>query len=306
MTAEWHGTTMGCAAHIVVDDAHAALIADVVGRLRDWEVRWSRFRPDSELSALNRSAGDPTLVAPDTAQLIALAIDAWHLTDGRFDPTVHDAVVAAGYGRPFAEGPTLARPPTPPPGPAEISVDPVSGVVSLPPNVRLDLGGVAKGHAADLLVSRLRSRGATGAAVTIGGDTAVAGTCPFASAWPITAVPGDPPVAHLEHGGYCYSTTARRRWAVGDGWHHHIIDPASGKPTATELAVVAVAAAAAATAEVFATAALVAGDPVGLDLVASNGLSGFAITEAGVTIPIGACEQNPPDSNAPADGRRRE
>ena len=61
----------------------------------------SRFRPDSELSALNRlgaiEAGD------DLVAVTTLALEARERTGGLFDPTVHDALVAAGYDRTFDE-----------------------------------------------------------------------------------------------------------------------------------------------------------------------------------------------------------
>ena len=61
----------------------------------------SRFRPDSELSQLNRSGA--LEVSAELAQVIALALAARKRTAGRFDPCVHDALVAAGYDRTFTE-----------------------------------------------------------------------------------------------------------------------------------------------------------------------------------------------------------
>ena len=62
---------------------------------------FSRFREDSELSALNRAG---TLRSgPELVQVTQLAVEARLRTRGRFDPTVHDALVAAGYDRTFEE-----------------------------------------------------------------------------------------------------------------------------------------------------------------------------------------------------------
>lgn len=298
---------MGTIVHLVVDEAAGELLPRAVDRVRDWDQRWSRFRADSEVAAINAAAGRPVVVSPDTAALTALAVDAWHLTDGRFDPTVHDAVVAAGYGRPFAEGPTARTTPEPAPGAAGIEVDREAGLVTAPAGVRLDLGGIAKGHGADLLVAELLADGATGAAATLGGDTAVAGACPYAGAWPVVADnAGDEPVAHLTFGGFCFSTTRRRRWRTDRGEAHHIIDPRHGEPAETTISVAAVAAATAAAAEVFATAAVVAGWPAARSLVEHAGLSGFIVTTDGDRHDLGGLAQNPPESAAAADGRRRE
>ena len=60
----------------------------------------SRFRDDSELSRLNRD-GRIADASPDLVRVVELALEAREATGGRFDPTVHDAVVAAGYDRTF-------------------------------------------------------------------------------------------------------------------------------------------------------------------------------------------------------------
>ena len=81
----------------------AGLLGDAVALLADIEARWSRFRPDSELSALNAHAGAPVFTSTDTAAVVALALEAWRATGGLFDPTIHDALVASGYDRSFDE-----------------------------------------------------------------------------------------------------------------------------------------------------------------------------------------------------------
>ena len=59
----------------------------------------SRFLPDSELSRLNR---DGELAAgPDLLAVVHAAVAARDMTAGRFDPTVHNALAAAGYDRTF-------------------------------------------------------------------------------------------------------------------------------------------------------------------------------------------------------------
>ena len=74
------------------------------------EALLSRFLPDSELSQLNERGS--LEAGPDLLEVVRLALEARRQTGGRFDPTVHDAVVAAGYDRTFdelpAEGPAPA------------------------------------------------------------------------------------------------------------------------------------------------------------------------------------------------------
>ena len=184
---------MGSSAHVMVVGGSEALLDLAVERLADLEQRWSRFLPTSELSALNAAGGMPVLVSTDTARLVADLCRAWLLTGGRFDPTVHDAMVATGYDRTFADldgrNGSFARSSLAGPigrGCADIHVDRRLGLVQLPDGVHLDGGGLGKGLAADLIAADLRRAGAAGVLVSVGGDLCVSGTPPDGtSAWRI-------------------------------------------------------------------------------------------------------------------------
>jgi FAD:protein FMN transferase len=63
------------------------------------ELRFSRFRPDSELSRVNASSGEWTKVSAPFEQLVRLSLRQANSTDGSFDPTVLDANLALGYDR---------------------------------------------------------------------------------------------------------------------------------------------------------------------------------------------------------------
>ncbi len=283
--AESRFRVMGSDAHlVVVGDRHDAdpghLLTRAEDRLHRLEARWSRFRDDSELSVVNRAAGAPCVVSGDTATLVATLVEAWVRTGGRFDPTVHDAVVAAGYDRPFDELAALPPLPAAPgavaPGCGGVDCDAARGLVQLPAGVHLDPGGLGKGLAADLVVADLRTGGATGALVNVGGDLRVAGTPPVGDDW-IVAVEGpaasDPDVARvaLVEGAVATTTSARRCWPTADGSPaHHVIDPTIGRPAAVARRQATVVAGAAWWAEVLATVAFLDGrlvDPAAAALV---------------------------------------
>jgi thiamine biosynthesis lipoprotein len=212
--------------------------------------------------------------------VVAAAVTAWHATSGRFDPTVIDALERAGYDRPFAtglDGPTpVPAPPDSVPGCASIAFDAVAGTVTVPSGTRLDLGGIAKGHAADLVATELVARGAAGALVNLGGDLRALGTPPNAGGWPVAlgAVPCASVVVRA--GGLATSSTGRRRWTRAGAAHHHVIDPATCAPAALPTATVTVFAPEAARAEVLATVALLAGDDA-LALLVAHGASGIVV-----------------------------
>lgn len=305
MLVEYHGEAMGTTLHVAAVGISEPALQAVVERIEDRDRRWTRFRDDSELAAINRAAGRPCAVAPDTARLVAAAVEAWHTTAGRFDPSIHDAMIAAGYDRTFAEGPGPTGPTERAPGPDDVQVDEAAAVLTVPVGVRLDLGGIGKGFAADLAVEELTDAGAEQAAVSIGGDVRVVGH-PDAG-WPIHAEPWPEPIAWLADGGFCFSTVTKRRWTSDDGGtRHHIMDPTTGRPTAGRVLHAAVAAANATVAESWATAAIVAGWPTAVYDLTAAGLDGFLITDDGENHPFGTWRPNPSILGASADRSRRE
>src|SRR5689334_1464261 len=104
MPADRAGVTfraMGTYAQIIAVGGPAGLESRAQDRVAQLERCWSRFVDDSEISTLNRHAGAPVKVSPDTVELVQRAKDAWRLTNGRFDPTVLGSVIRAGYDRSF-------------------------------------------------------------------------------------------------------------------------------------------------------------------------------------------------------------
>jgi thiamine biosynthesis lipoprotein len=274
---------MGTDAQVVVVGGTPRDVEHARERVGELERRWSRFLPDSELRRLNAGAGRAVRVSTETRRLVEIAVAAWHDTDGRFDPTVLDALEAAGYDRPFTTGLDRSEPADAgrrAPGCAGIHVDARTDVVMLPQHVRLDLGGIAKGHAADLVVGELLVRGVAGALVNLGGDLRVAGARPSGDGWTvgIEHVPGTALV--VSNGGMATSATTRRRWTRAGVTHHHVIDPATGRPAGFAADAVTVFAGTAAGAEVTATAALLAG-PDALEVLRAAGASGIVATPDG-------------------------
>src|SRR3954447_17566868 len=157
--------------------------------IENCEALWSRFRPESELSRLNAGSGSWVEVSPETFALIEAAIAGWTLTEGRFDPTVLPALVAAGYDRTFdsiAGTPPAAFEPQQNEGDDgcdDIGLDRERHSIRLPAGVTVDLGGIAKGHTADLVAEELMRLGPAGAVANSGGDVRVVGRAPDGEAW---------------------------------------------------------------------------------------------------------------------------
>lgn len=285
---------MGSDAQIVFPGSNIGLLTWAREEIERLESLWSRFRPGSDVCRANASEPErPVGVALETVDLIDRAMRLWSATDGWFDPTILPALERVGYRSPFADldaPPVVASSlaPSAAPGCASIALDRHAATVTLPAGVRLDLGGIGKGMAADLIATGLVERGAEGACVSLGGDIRCCGAGPDAGGWDIEIEhPSGATllVQRLIDDAVVMSTPMYRRWTdhVGREWHH-LIDPRTGLPSRTDLAAVAAAAPEAWWAEGVAKAALLAGPGVGLELARRLGVDCWFADSSGSII----------------------
>ena len=250
----------------------------------------SRFKPDSELSRLNERGS--LVVGPDLLRATELGLQARERTGGRVDPTVHDAVVAAGYDRTFEE-----LPPDRPDGQLQtlvrcgggVRVDRRLGLVELEPDVRLDFGGIAKGDAVDRACDILAQTGPC--FVSGGGDLAVRGV-PEAGFWPVDVETTDGTV-HFELTAGAVATSGRdfTRWRRAGREFHHLIDPSTGLPAETGLLRVTVVAGSAVEGEIMAKALFLAGVDEAVREADELGVPAVLVTEDGRTLWAGGLER---------------
>jgi thiamine biosynthesis lipoprotein len=284
-------TAMGSTAELVIVGSTSAELSDwAIARVEQLEALWSRFRPESELNRICRFAGGgPVTASAETLDVIGHAVALWYVTDGRFDPTIRKALEACGYDRTFRRvAPNGPAAPTTrsAPGCDGVRIDREHGTVELPAGIQLDLGGIGKGFAADLVATGLVERGAVGACVALGGDVRVAGDAAAGAAW---LVPIEDPrdesrmmcTRALVDQAVVTSTTRFRRWRRGDTLMHHLIDPATGAPARRGVAAVVAQADDAWWAEGVAKAALVAGTDDGLDLLEHLGIAAVIVGDDG-------------------------
>ncbi|NUS75342.1 MAG: FAD:protein FMN transferase [Streptomyces sp.] len=272
---------MGSDAHVMVVGGAPELLERAKERIAALERLWSRFRPDSDLSRINSGAGQAVSVAPETVEVVRRAVEAWELTGGLFDPTVLTALEAAGYDRTFtkvADSHDPAASAGPVPGCPGIVADGDS--VLVPEGTRLDLGGIGKGYAADLVAYELRTAGVAGALVNLGGDVRVSGVPPTEAGWIVSVADpwqgGEDLVSlAVAEGAVATSSRLRRRWRRGGQEAHHLIDPRTAAPAAGDIAAVTVVAQQAHWAEILAKAALIAGPGPGTELLAAQGAAGL-------------------------------
>jgi FAD:protein FMN transferase len=257
---------MGCT--VEVGGADPRSLAAVKSLFHRYDAVFSRFSPESELSAVNAAAGRTVRVSALFARALALALHGAAATGGLVDPTLGAALEAAGYDRDFA---TLSDDPAPPgaaaPGAWE-SVRAQGRFVSVPAGIRLDLNCVVKALAVDDALTLLPGRGF----VSAGGDlTARAGLT--------VALPGGGSV-QLVRGGLATSGSTGRSWTRGGQRMHHLIDPSTGRPAASPWQQTTVCGATCVAADLAAKAAFLAGGdgPAWLD---ERGLPGRFLAHDG-------------------------
>lgn len=221
-------------------EAVGAAMADALAAVDEIERLVSTWRPDSELSAVNRAAGQAAVVvSAPTLAMVTRAVELCRRTGGRLDPTFaplgHLWELAGEAGAaPSDEAVAAARRLV---GCARVEIDPVASTLRLPDaGMELGLGATAKGTGVDAASAVLLAAGYRDHIVSGGGDLRASGRGPQ-GAW--TAGVQDPAgprgalVANVAVGGQGLATSGdyERGPVVGGKRQSHVIDPRTGRPT---------------------------------------------------------------------------
>ena len=275
----------------------AATAVSVESLFEEIEGRLSRFRPDSELSQLNLSAGRPFLASEILRRVMSAALIAASRSGGLFDPTVLHAVRAAGY-RDSIEVVQMSeqiQTPSQPRQHADAVRIATDGTITLPPGVGIDLGGIAKGWAVDEAAGLMPDAGAW--LINAGGDLLVRGGGPNGDGWMIGVedpflLGTDIAVLSLKDCAVATSSTTRHRWKTQAGTAHHLIDPRTGLPSTSDLVSVTVLAESVAESEVTAKTLLLQGEREARRLTQETGVAALLVTNAGSVYASDTMEQH--------------
>ena len=201
---------------------------------------FSRFTKTSELSILNSNSGKKVKVSNELFALIQHAIQLSKLTNYKFDPTVIDILEAYGYDNSYNIVDPLNsevqqkiqqlmrnRPHV-----KDIELDEHKHSIKLAPNQRIDLGGIGKGYAIDLVYNKLSEK-FDNYMINAGGDIRVSGTNANGKPWKIGLefINDNKQVnkvgfVELTEGSICSSG----RFARKIGNFHHLINTSNGLP----------------------------------------------------------------------------
>jgi len=274
-------------------DQPEEVLLEVPAWFASWEDTLSRFKPDSELSRLNRTFDQPVRVSQAMWDVFETALVAEEETAGLVTPTVLDAVIESGYDCSFDLLPRFqyhhgSAILTQTSALSLVVYDEIERTICLPVGLKLDFGGIAKGWAAHKTADHLKAFGPV--LVDAGGDIAISGLQSDGGPWQVgirNPLSPSEDILTLQLGGCGVATSGRdrRRWYQNGLIQHHIIDPRTSLPAETDILTATVIAPTVMQAETAAKAALIMGSTEGLDYIDANpDLAGLFILDFGELI----------------------
>jgi len=243
----------------------------VIAQMSTWE-------PGSDISRINRSRiGEWCRIQPELRDVLACGLAVQRTTGGAFDVAVGQSVDLWGFGPPGA----IDRPPAHIDAacldrdPSSIELDADNMRVRRNADVHLDLSGIAKGYAVDLVLGTMRQTGHPDCLVEIGGELAGAGVKPDGSPWwvEIAGQAGDEPLVVALH-GLAIATSGIERHVVLEGRaYSHTIDPATATPINNGMIQCSALAGSCMLADAYATALMVQGPSAGAAIIEARDIA---------------------------------
>lgn len=288
------GSTMGTTwtVRAVVDDDRrlAELQRLIEATLGEQIAVFSHWEPTSELSRFNGAQAGRIPVSAALWHVVETALDLAAQTDGAVDPTLGALVDLWGFGPP---GPRDASQPLPQSqeleramalcGWTHLQPDAATRTLVQPGGLRLDLSGIAKGHAVDQVSECLSAMGVDHHLVEIGGEMRGRGLKPDGMPWwaEIEASSGGSPrtLVALQDLALATSGDAERGFNVGQTRFSHTLDGRTGRPIDNGVTAVSVLADTALEADALATAISVLGARDGLEFADAGGIAALITTE---------------------------
>jgi thiamine biosynthesis lipoprotein len=263
--------------------------------IKKLDILLNYFSPDSEITAINKAAGEkPVKVSSETLEIIKKSIDISIATRGAFDITIAPVVKLWNFSD------NNHNPSIPPSEAIEKAIRSVnykkininnetSEVYLEEKGMELDLGGIAKGYAADRAVNAIKAKGIKVALVAVAGDIRGYGLRTSGQAWKVgiqnprpeseSKRPWEDIFASISLMNMAISTSGDyQRFFIKDGKRfHHILDPETGFPANSGLISVSVIAPEGYISDSLSTAVFVLGVEKGLKLLESMHLEGVLV-----------------------------
>jgi thiamine biosynthesis lipoprotein len=258
-------------------------------KIFQFEQRFSRFLPDSELSQFNRSAGVTKAISSDFYDLLVASRNMSALTGGLYNPFILPALQSVGYVKSMV----AAHAHDPVDDFSSRHVVPFDRLViksdsaSIPYGTAIDFGGIGKGYLADKLASFTGElSGLSGFWFSLGGDIITGGKDGDGKPWLIHIEDtANKPVGYAgsirasgSHTIAVATSSILRRTGAKEGksWHH-IIDPRTNLPAQSDVATASISCESALLADTLASCAIIVGNQGAIPLAESNHATGVLL-----------------------------
>lgn len=195
---------------------------------------------DSDISAINSTSGQPVAVSNEIRDIITKAVQISDITGGAFNIAMYPILRQWGFttGNYIIPSEDVVEGLLGNIDYTDISID--GNTVTLPEEMEIDVGGIAKGYAGDAVRGVLLDRGITSAIINLGGDVQLIGSRPDGTAWRVAIQ--DPMgsgylgVIDARNSAIMTSGSYERYFTGEDGkTYHHIMDTSTGYPAESNL-----------------------------------------------------------------------
>ena len=277
------------------DQGSTELYGQMFQKLKGIEQAFSVNLSDSAVSQINQSAGiAPVVVPQEVIYVLQEALRIAERTGGAFDPTIGPLVDLWDIGGDNSQVPSQeaidhARSLV---DYRLVELNLEQGTVYLPKQgMALDLGGIAKGYAADELVAMVQEAGLKRGLFDLGGNIYAFGTKADGSTWRVgvkdPAQPGGSPALALAVQDRSVVTSGMyERFFEQEGIrYHHILNPATGYPVWNDIQSVTIVSKSSLLADALSTSVFVLGREKGLALLESEDAEGVIIGEDNLVYP---------------------
>jgi FAD:protein FMN transferase len=255
-----------------------SVLVEAMAECRKYNDLLSKAVHGSDVWRVNHAEGTAVTVNEKTMAILRLAQEVNEASAGAFNIAVGPAVALWH----FTDGSTIvpdAKALSDAAACADCTRMRLAGnSVRMPPEMQIDLGGIAKGYIADEIANFLRERGVKHAMLNFGGNVVTVGSKPDGSAWKVglqnpLGKRGEDFWAFVESQDSAVVTSGiyERGFAENGNWYHHILDPRTGWPVENNLLTVTACTKSSMLADALTTAMFVMGPVEGSQLAGTFG-----------------------------------
>ena len=251
-----------------------AVLNDALKECGRYDRLLSRTQEDSDVWRINHAEGKPVTVSDDTITILKTALQVSEMSDGAFDVTIAPASTLWDFTSGAAVLPDADQLKTAAEKVDYTKLSIEGNTVTLPKGMMIDLGGIAKGYAADKVKEYLAGRGVESAILSFGGNIVALGLKPGGKPWRVAIrdidIPGAYQLYSQNYGGSTVTSGIYERCFDLDGVrYHHLLDAETGWPVQNELASVTIFSESSMLGDALSTAAFVLGTEKGCELIES-------------------------------------